>query len=168
MDVLTNRYNAARTGANPSEAVLNQGNVNVNTFGKLFARGVDGQIYAQPLVVSNLDLPGVGARSVVFVATSRNMVYAFDSENAHECHPFWRVNLDGTNETPVPRTDYGTGYVDFTSEIGVTSTPVIDRGSETIYLTSKSKKVVDGKPHYLYKLHALSITSGAAKFGVLA
>jgi hypothetical protein len=165
VDVLTNRYNAARTGTNPSESVLNQANVNVNTFGKLFARGIDGQIYAQPLVVSNVDLPGVGVRSVVFVATSRNMVYAFDSEKADECHPFWRVNLDDTNETPVPRTDYGTGYEDFTSEIGVTSTPVIDSGSGTIYLTSKSKKVVAGKPHYLYKLHALSITNGAAKFG---
>jgi hypothetical protein len=82
MDVLTNRYNSARTAANLSGALLNQSNVNVNTFGKLFARGVDGQIYAQHLIVSNLDLPGVGVRSVVFVATSRNMVYAFDSENA--------------------------------------------------------------------------------------
>jgi hypothetical protein len=164
MDVLTNRYNSARTGANLNETVLNQDNVNVNAFGKLFSRGVDGQIYAQPLIVSNLNIPGVGLRTVVFVATTRNMVYAFDAKNAEACHPIWRVDLDGSKAIPVPRTDYG-GYQDFTSEIGVTSTPVIDRESETIYLTSKSKELAGGKPHYLYKLHALSLAAGAAKFG---
>jgi hypothetical protein len=55
IDVLTNRYNPERTGANPHEPELNQANVNVNGFGKIFSRG-DGQIYAQPLIVSDLDL----------------------------------------------------------------------------------------------------------------
>jgi hypothetical protein len=165
IDVLTNRYNPARTGANLRETVLNQENVNVNTFGKLFARGVDGHIYAQPLIVSDLDITGMGRCSVVFVATSRNNVYAFDSENTEACHPIWHVNLDEPGAIPVPRTDYGTGYMDFTSEIGITSTPVIDRASETIYLTSKSKKIIDNTPHYFYKLHALSITSGQAGLG---
>jgi hypothetical protein len=72
IDVLTNRYNNARTGANPNETLLNQSNVNVNDFGKLFARGVDGQIYAQPLIVSDLEKPELGKRSVVIVAASRS------------------------------------------------------------------------------------------------
>jgi hypothetical protein len=87
IDVLTNRYNNARTGANLNETLLNQSNVNVNDFGKLFARGVDGQIYAQPLIVSDLEIPELGKRSIVIVATTRNMVYAFDAENAEACHP---------------------------------------------------------------------------------
>jgi hypothetical protein len=80
-DVLTNRYNAARTGANPNEKFLNQDNVNVNDFGKVFSRGVDGQIYAQPLIVSDLKVPRRGKRPVAFVATTRNMVYAFDAQD---------------------------------------------------------------------------------------
>src|SRR6202035_1980594 len=79
IDVLTNRYNNARTGANLNETRLNQTNVNVNGFGKIFARGVDGQIYAQPLIVSDLEIPELGKRSIVIVATTRNMVYAFDA-----------------------------------------------------------------------------------------
>lgn len=164
-DVLTNRYDAARTGANLSESTLNHSNVNVNGFGKLFARGVDGQIYAQPLIVSNLKIPGSGTKSLVFVATTRNMVYAFDAEDPEACHPVWRVNCDGADGTPVPRSDYGGGYQDFTADIGITSTPVIDRGVGTLYVTAKSKEVRAGQPHYLYRLHALELTTGKPRPG---
>jgi hypothetical protein len=50
---------------------------------------------------------------------------------------------------------YGPQYTDFTNEIGITSTPVIDRPSGTLYLAAKSKEVNDNKPHYMYRLHAL-------------
>jgi hypothetical protein len=165
VNVLTNRYNEYRTGANLSETILDQSNVNVNTFGKLFSRGVDGQIYAQPLVVADLALPRLGSRPVVFVATTRNMVYAFDAEKPEACHPIWRVNLDGADASPVLPTDYSADYRDFTSEIGITSTPVIDLASGTIYLTAKTRQYKRNKPHYLYKLHALDISAGAKKFG---
>jgi hypothetical protein len=163
IDVLTNRYNNARTGANLNETRLNQSNVNVNGFGKIFARGVDGQIYAQPLIVSDLEIPELGKRSIVIVATTRNMVYAFDAENAEACHPIWRVDCDGKLGNPVLHSDYGTQYNDFTSEIGITSTPVIDRQSGTLYLTAKSKEIRLGKPHYFYRLHALDIRTGGAR-----
>jgi hypothetical protein len=163
IDVLTNRYNVSRTGANTSETLLNQKNVNVNDFGKIFTRGVDGQIYAQPLIVSDLDFGGGVKHSVVIVATSRNMVYAFDAEDASRCHPVWRVNLDPPGGTPVPRLDYASWYQDFTAEVGVTATPVIDRAAGVIYLTSKSKRVVDSTPRYSYRLHALDLRTGAEK-----
>ncbi len=165
VDLLTNRYNNARTGANLTETLLTQANVNVNDFGKLFVRGVDGQIYAQPLIVSDLEIPGLGRRSIVVVATTRNMVYAFDAENAEACHPIWRVDCDGKSGNPVPRSDYGPQYTDFTNEIGITSTPVIDRPSGTLYLAAKSKEVNDNKPHYMYRLHALDVATGDAKLG---
>jgi hypothetical protein len=165
VDVLTNRYSSSRAGANVNEMVLNQSNVNVNDFGKVFARGVDGQIYAQPLIVSNVMIPRTGRRSVVIVATTRNMVYAFDAENPEACHPIWQVNLDRPNETPVPATDYNSDwtYTDFTSEIGITSTPVIDRGSRTIYLTSKTKQMNWDGAHFKYRLHALDLITGRRK-----
>ena len=49
INVLTNRYDGARTGANPSETALNAANVNVNQFGQLYSYPVDGAVYAQPL-----------------------------------------------------------------------------------------------------------------------
>ena len=163
IDVLTNRYDNFRQGANLNETILTQDNVNVNDFGKVFTRGVDGQIYAQPLIVSNVNFPRVGRHSIVIVATTRNMVYAFDSENPAAWHPIWRTNLDNGGATPVPRTDYGPEYQDFTSEIGISSTPVIDKKARTIYLTAKSKLTVKNRPHFRYQLYALDLLTGKAK-----
>ena len=56
--VTTHHNDTSRTGQNLGETILNTSNVNVNTFGKLFSRTVDGQIYAQPLYVPNLSLDG--------------------------------------------------------------------------------------------------------------
>jgi hypothetical protein len=162
-DVLTNRYDNFRRGANLSEKILTQNNVNVNGFGKLFTRGVDGQIYAQPLIVSNVNFPRIGRRSTVIVATSRNMVYAFDADDLAACHPIWRTNLDEGTATPVPRSDYGSGYRDFTSEIGISSTPVIEKKANTIYVVAKSKLIVEDKPHFRYNLFALSLLTGKPK-----
>src|SRR3990172_1031221 len=58
ISVLTNRYNVARTGANLDEVILNQANVNADQFGKLFTREVVGHIYAQPLYVPRVEIPG--------------------------------------------------------------------------------------------------------------
>ena len=78
-EVLTHHNNPARTGAVIDETVLSPATLKTQGFGKVFSLVVDGQIYAQPLVVTGLEIPGKGTRSVVFVATMRNMVYAFDA-----------------------------------------------------------------------------------------
>ena len=81
-EVLTHHNDTARTGAVLDETVLSPATLKSRRFGKLFSLVVDGQIYAQPLVVTGLEIPGKGIRSVVFVATMRNMVYAFDAAAA--------------------------------------------------------------------------------------
>src|SRR4051794_19489408 len=78
VSVVTQHNNIKRTGWMRNEAILNQKNVNSNRFGKLFTRKVDDQIYAQPLVVGNLNINGA-LRNVVFTATVNNSVYAFDA-----------------------------------------------------------------------------------------
>ena len=161
-DVLTNRNNNARTGANLRETTLNTENVNVTSFGKLFSRTVDGDLYAQPLIASGVNLGKGLIRNVVFLATSRNWVYAYDADEPGHCLPFWQVNLG----TPVARDDIFKGYLNFGGEIGITSTPVIDLGNNgkgVLYVVAKTRVAgVDAasKEGFEYKIHALDITTG--------
>ena len=158
IDVLTNRYENSRVGVNTKETVLNTKSVSIPTFGKLFARTVDGDLYAQPLIVSDLTIGGM-KRDVVFLATSRNWVYAYDAEHPEEVLPLWSRNLG----TPVPRDDIFPGYLNFAGEIGITSTPVIERdgkGGGTLYVAAKTRTVEDGNKSLRYEIHALDILTG--------
>src|SRR5438093_6490380 len=94
VNVLTYHNNNARTGENLNETLLTPANVNSNTFGKLFTYSVDGYVYAQPLYVSGLNIPGQGIHNVLFIATEHNTVYAFDADsNAGPAGGLlWRTN----------------------------------------------------------------------------
>ena len=77
---LTTYHNdQARDGWNQSETILTTANVNSATFGKLFSNAVDGQVYAQPLYVPNVNIGG-GTHNVVYVVTEHDSAYAVDSE----------------------------------------------------------------------------------------
>ena len=161
--VLTNRYNNARTGANMAEKLLDTENVTVKSFGKLFTRTVDGDLYAQPLVVSNV-IVQQEARNVVYLATARNWVYAYDADQPDACLPLWSINLG----QPVFRDDIFENYLNFASYIGVTSTPVIEldgQGGGTIYLVYKVRTGAQPAMSFTYYLHALDITTGQNRAG---
>lgn len=160
--VLTYHNDNARSGANLSETLLSPSNVNPSSFGRLFTYSVDGYVYAQPLYVSGLNIPGRGARNVVFVATQHNSVYAFDADsNAGPAGGLlWQTNLGPSAATPSP--DFGTRYGAFSAilpEIGITGTPVIDLSSGTLYVDTFTH---EGSA-YFHKLHALNLTNGAAR-----
>src|SRR5262249_24266672 len=157
VSVLTNHNDNGRTGANLSETILNTANVNVTQFSKLFSRTVDGQIYAQPLYVPNVAIPGQGIHNVVYVATMKNKVYAFDGDDPAASAPLWQMNLG----TPVPAADTGSLNT-ITEYIGITSTPVIDASSNTLYCVANTKETSNS---YLQRLHALDITTGQEKLG---
>lgn len=155
--VFTSHNDVARTGANLNETRLNAANVNSRQFGKLFSRAVDGQVYAQPLYVSQLRFADQSVRNVVFVATEHNSVYAFDADDATAIDPLWQVNLG----TPVLSTDISPTYRDMMPEIGITGTPVIDPNSQTIYVVAKTKEMADESYHQ--QLHALDLLTGEEK-----
>ena len=153
VNVTTQHNDLARTGQNLSETVLTPSNVNVNQFGLFFKAPVDNQVYAQPLVVSNVSIGG-GTHNVVYVATTSNSVYAFDADNGTQ---YWHVNLGA----PIANTDYGAGCVDINGQAGIVGTPAIDPVAGTLYVVNS----LNSGGTFSFMLHALSITTGADRAG---
>jgi len=142
VNVPMSQYDHNRTGANLQEFILNPSNVTPDKFGKLFSRKVDADITALPLVISNLEIAGK-KRNVVFVATARNTLYAFDADDPFLSRPLWRKNLG----TPV-------------GGIGILGTPYIDVTSGTLYAVA----MVGGRVEANFRVNAIDISDGSHKY----
>jgi hypothetical protein len=152
-DVLTYKNDLSRTGQNLTESILTLANVNSAGFGLLRNLMVDGKVDAQPLYVSRLSVSG-SAHNVVYVATEHDSVYAFDADTGSV---LWQASLLASGETLSDT--HGCSQV--VPEIGITSTPVIDRGAGahgTLYVVAMSK---DATSAYHQRLHALDLVTGA-------
>lgn len=160
IDVTTYHYDNLRTGQNTNETTLTTANVTEAKFGKLGELMVDGKVDAQPLYLSNVTIPGAGAKNVLYVVTEHGSAYAFDADNVSgtSATPLWKVSTQMAGE--VPSDDRGCGQV--TPEIGITSTPVIDRTRGAMYVVAVSK---DAANNYFHRIHALDLTSGKELFG---
>ena len=142
-----------------TEQTLTTANVKTS-FGKLFEDSVDGLVDAQPLIKTQVTIPGLGIHNVLYVVTENDTVYAFDADTSGL--PLWHVSVLGTGE--IASDDRGCGQV--TPQIGITSTPVIDPGAGphgTIYVVAMSKNTTTGA--YFQRIHALDMTTGAEEFG---
>src|SRR5579884_2041057 len=163
--ITTSQYDNMRSGATLNEKILTPKNVNRNSFGKIGAFKVDGAVYAQPLYVPNLDVTGKGKHNVLYVATEHNSVYAFDADHPEQ-EPLWHVSFLVTQKPAVPVRDREVQCPFISPEIGITSTPVIDMKTGTLYVLSRSViPQTFGSNQYQQHLHALAITTGVEKFG---
>ncbi len=165
---------AQSTGANLTETQLTSSNVNAADFGQLYSTPLDGQVYAEPLVLTNVSItagpntigtPGT-YDSVVLVATQHDSLYAINAANGAI---LWqRTFLDTTNPndalpgatsvTTIPSGDTNSG--DINPEVGITGTPVIDPSTNIIYVLPNTKEIVDGNAYYVQRLHAINIADG--------
>jgi hypothetical protein len=163
--VLTYHGDYTRSGLYSTETLLTPGNVNPSQFGKLFFYNVDGFIVGQPLYMPNVTIPGSGVHNVVYVTTLHDSIYAFDADNLSAA-PLWQVSLinQSGGVTTVPISAQGCPSTGFT-ETGILGTPVIAGPSGTMYFVAKTQEVSGGSTNYVFRLHALDITTGLEKLG---
>lgn len=158
VSVVMNRYDRFTTAADIHETSLNASNVKAASFGKLYRYYVDGSVFAQPLYLPAVELPGRGRKNLLYVATMNDKVYAFDADRSGP--PVWLH--DFTNEmagiTPVPITGItNSNDMNVVGNVGIESTPVIDAAEGVIYLLARTKE--NGK--YIQRLHKLDIKDGS-------
>lgn len=144
-----------RSGLNSNETILTPNNVTPANFGKLFSYLVDGYVYGQPLVISNLTIGGT-THNVLFAATENDTVYAFDADSnaGSNASPLWKTSLLQAGETPITN-----GTIQPVE--GITSTPAIDTTTNTMYVVSAQSSASGGT----FRLNALDITTGNQKPG---
>ncbi len=164
ISVLTQHNDNSRAGWNNHETILTVNNVNANSFGKQFVLNVDDQVYAQPLVISNLLISG-SKHNVVYIASVNNTVYAFDAEKGN---PIWSRNYTASQYSRAPRNTDMTGacggsYFDFSGSMGIVGTPVIDSSSQTIYFVARSTN--GNGSSFAQHLHAVSLLDGSERSG---
>ena len=158
-DVLTNHNDNARTGLISDEKTLTPSNVSQLTI--LYQNPVDGQVYAQPLCVSNQLVNANGnlqrKHDLVIVATENGSVYAFDAKTGVT---YWQVSLLTPGWTAVKSYDPDINCSDLQPEISITATPVIDRHAGPNGRLFVVVMETDGQEHFDYKLHAIDLASG--------
>jgi hypothetical protein len=157
-DVLTYHNDIARTGQNLTESTLTPNNVASATFGKIGFYSVDGLVDAEPLYASSIAIPTNATHNLLIVATEHDSVYGFDADTGTT---IWKTSMLKSGET----TSDTRSCSQVSPEIGVTSTPVIDRTrgpNGVIYVVAMSK---DGLGKYHHRIHALDLALGTELFG---
>jgi hypothetical protein len=155
--VAMSRYNQAGTSADTRENTLNASNVNPARFGKLYGYYVDGAVFAQPLYLPAVPIPGRGARNVLYVATMNDKVYAFDADSPGP--PLWMRSLtdEMAGVTPVPITDItNDADLNVVGNVGIEGTPVIDAASNAIFLVACTRE----SGSYVQRIHKLDVRNG--------
>jgi len=169
-NVLTWRNNNWRDGENSTETTLTQMSVTSSKFGKICSTAsgtIDGQIYAQPLVVTG-GIPGY--THVVYLETMNDTVYAIDGDSTN-CAVVYHISLLQSQEEAVQCHDVGAKQCPtFNPIIGILGTPVIDTSTSTMYVVTWTESTAGScstnrlPSCFVHRLHALNIANGAEKY----
>jgi len=147
-DILTHHYDGQRTGWNPQETMLSPSSLSSGSFGLLITVQVDDDINVQPLVVADRQIAGAdGNRTVIYVGTDSNTVYAIDASTGE-------ILLTRNLGPPVPQSAVG-GCNNNGANIGIDATPIIDRSTGLLYIIAYTFD--NGVPNYT--LHALDLST---------
>jgi hypothetical protein len=155
VSILTANGDSNRTNANLNETQLTPQNVSPGNFGRVGSFSTDGQIFAQPLYVSNLAFPDGTAHNVLFIATMHNTVYAYDADLLSDAGLLWRANLGPSFPTSL----WKSSYSDVGPEAGILGTGAIDVPAGVLYVVSETLQN-GGAAFYL---HALDLVTGAER-----
>ena len=144
-DDTTISYDTLRTGWDPNEAGLGPAAVSASDFGQLFSTAVDGQVYGQPLVVGG----------TVIATTENNNVYGMNAATgaitwSRNVGPFW------------PASTLGCG--DLVPNIGITSSPVYDPATGSVFFVAKVNDGADAAHPHWY-MHSINPATGAERSG---
>jgi hypothetical protein len=159
-DVLMQHNDLNRTGWNPNETILNTTNVTPTNFGLLYKHTVDDQIFAQPLIISGVNVTdpvthNQVTRNLLIVVTVKNTMYAFDADDG-TLDPYWQINFTPPGEIPpfaidIHASQCGFTYVDFQSagnqygqqgSFGTVGTPAVDKSTNTLYFVSRYRDMI--------------------------
>ena len=131
---------------------------NISQLTQKYTDVVVGAIVAEPLVAS-VDItvgPNQGTQSVVFVATQRDNLYAF---NLNTGELDWHTSFLIPGQTTLTPSE-----LDFQGS-GIISTPVIDSAANTMYLVSSESYGAGNVVHYIKTLHAIDMSDGLERSG---
>jgi hypothetical protein len=177
--VLTYHNDTIRDGVNSTETTLSPANVKEGSFGKLYTVALDGNAYAEPLVVpgetitagaNTVGTPGV--YTVVYVETQNDSVYAVDTISGAVLwkRSFLSLTTGATAGTDVNNplgaalltapTSAEVDCTDITPTYGITGTPVIDLATNRMYVVAFTKEIVGGVATFVQRIHALSLSDG--------
>jgi hypothetical protein len=155
-EVLTQRYDNGRTGST-FNAGLNQATVRDPRWSLLGRLPVQGTVYAQPLYVQQLPVPGTAQlHDVVLVATAQNSVTAFDARTLAQ---LWQATPSlGPND----KTTMGSGcdLLSAPEGIGIEATPVIDRAHAVMFVSYRTNPSASDRATAEQRLRAIDIRSG--------
>ncbi len=145
INVTTQHYDNLRTGWNSNEAVLTPSTVAGGSFQLQYTVVLDGQVDAQPLLVTSQIING-GTHDVLYVATENNSVYAVDAASG-------AILLSQNLGTPVPISALPGKCNNNSNTVGINGTPVIDAVAGILYVITYTLE----SSHPVYRLHALHI-----------
>ena len=157
VDYPTHCFDNLRTGWNPQETVLTPATIKQQGLQQITTYNVQGQVYAQPLLVHDIAAPGQPTTDFLIIATQENRIYAFDVYGVSSQNPVWTRQLLPAGERLVVPADIGTCR-NIDPYIGITSTPVIDAVRKLMYVCAKSVRV-DGS--FCHRLYAINLHTGA-------